>query len=716
MSEKKKTFCRNCSALCSLEVTVQEGRMTGATPDGTASPYGAYMCAKGLASIDFHNGAEERLMSSLKRQGPGDYRPVAAAQALDEIAGRLSALIEQYGPRSVALYHGTGAYRSVLGAQLEKSFLSAIGTPNLFSTMTIDQSAKWVTAGRMGVMASGKPALRDVDVAVIVGNNPVVSHQTYPFGPGESGAPGRAFAAARARGTRIIVVDPRRSETARYADLCLQPLPGQDAVLFAAIAHILLRDKTFDRAFCDRFTTQMDALRAAVAPFTPALAARRADVPIAQIELAAQWIGEARRPFVGSGTGPSMSAHSNLNDHMIEVVNALAGGYRRAGDRVWNPGTLNPRRVVETAVAPTRSWERGVMCRTAEIGHLFGEFPTALLPQEILVPGPDKIRALIVFGGNPLMGLGDPDRAIPAFQDLDLLVSLDARMNETARLAHYVIATSQPYERHDISTAGDSLYPQAFAQYAAPVVAKPQGVMDDWEFFWGVASRMSLPLTLKYWNYGQVFDAIPEGLPLGIDEPPDPEEMIRFLCRKSTVPFETLRANPSGVRPDLPPQYVLAAPEDNGARLELCPHDVAKELEGVLQERQDERFGYHLTCRRILEALNSAYRESSAVRRRYPVNWAYFNPDDMAREGIGEGDTVRLQSEAGTVVGVAKSDSGLRTGVISMTHMFGDLGPSTDPPGQGGSFTGRLTSLQDCLEPINFMPRFSGIPVNVQRC
>ena len=716
MSEKKKTFCRNCSALCSLEVTVEEGRLTGAVPDGTASPYGAYMCAKGLASIDFHNGAEARLLHSLRRQAPGHHVPISAVQALDEIADQLARLIARHGPRSVALYHGTGAYRSVLGAQLEKSFLSAIGTPNLFSTMTIDQSAKWVTAGRMGVMASGKPALRDVDLAVIVGNNPLVSHQTYPFAPGESGAPGRAFAAARARGTRIIVIDPRRSETARYADLCIQPLPGQDAVLFAAIAHILFRDGTCNKAFCDRFTSQADALREAVVPFTPEFAAHRAGIPVAQIEQAAQWIGEARRPCVGSGTGPSMSAHSNLNDHMIEVVNALVGGYRRAGDRVWNPGTLNPRRLVETVVPPSRSWERGVKCRTADTGRLFGEFPTALLPDEILAPGPDRIRALIVFGGNPVMGLGDPDRAVTAFEDLELLVSLDARCNETAHFAHYVIATSQPYERHDISTAGDSLYPEAFAQYAAPVVARPAGVIDDWEFFWGVASRMGLPLTLKYWNYGQEFDAIRDGLPLDRDEPPDPVEMIRFLCRKSAVPFETLLANPSGVRPDLPPQYVLPAAEDNGARLELCPDDVAQELDAVLHERKDERFRYYLTCRRILEALNSAYRDSSAARRRYPVNWAYFNPEDMADEGIAEGEIIRLQSEAGSVLGTVKPDNGLRRGVISMTHMFGDLGPSTDPTGQGGSFTGRLTSLQNCLEPINFMPRFSGIPVNVLRC
>jgi anaerobic selenocysteine-containing dehydrogenase len=696
-----------------MEVTVEDGSITDATPDGTASPYGAYMCIKGLASVDFHNGAEDRLLCSQKRDEAGEFNPISAPQALREIADKLTTLVAQYGPRSVALYHGTGAYRSVLGGQLEKAFLSAIGTPNLFSTMTIDQSAKWVTSGRMGVMASGKPVLSDVDLAVIVGNNPVVSHQTYPFGPGESGSPGRAFVDARARGTRIIVIDPRRSETARHADLLIQPLPGQDAALFAAIAHILLRDGSYNKAFCDRFATQVDVLRTAVAPFTPALVAKRADVPVAQIELAAKWMGEARRPFVGSGSGPSMSAHSNLNDHMIEVVNALLGGYKRAGDLVRNPGTINPRTIVETVMPAGRSWERGVKCRTADIGKLFGEFPTALLPQEILAPGADKIRALIVFGGNPVMGLGDPDRAIPAFEDLDLLVSIDARMNETARLGHYVIATSQPFERHEVSIPGDSLYPQAFAQYTPPVVEKPPELIDDWEFFWGVAARMSLPLTLKYWNYGLDFEAIADGLPLDMDKCPDPEDMIRYLCKGSSVPFDTLLANPGGVRPEVPPQYVLAAREDNGARLELCPPDVAAELESLEGEGSDQRFRYRLTSRRILEAINSAYRDGARTRDRYPVNWAYMNPQDMAQEGLSDGDEIHIESEAGRIVGIAKAEDRLRRRVISMTHMFGELAVSTDPTAQGGSFTGRLTSLQDCLEPINFMPRFSGIPVNV---
>jgi anaerobic selenocysteine-containing dehydrogenase len=711
--QQVKSFCRNCSALCAMDLTIDDGKIVAVSGDASASPYGGYMCAKGRAAADFHNGDEPRLLHSLKRQNNGSFAEVSADQAMDEIARTLAALIAEHGSRAVAFYHGTGAYRSTLGGLLERAFAAAIGTPNFFSTMTIDQSAKWVTMGRMGVMASGKPSTRDVDLAVIVGNNPLVSHQTYPFAAGDSGAPAKSLAAAKARGARIVVIDPRRTETARLADLLIQPLPGHDAALFAAVAHILLREGTYNQAFCDRFVGQLDELRAAVAPFTPEFAAARARVPVEQIETLGRWLGEAKRPFVGSGTGPSMSAHSNLNDHMIEVVNALVGAYRRAGDRVRNPGTLRPRKLFETVVAPTRSWERGPKCRTADIGPLFGEFPSALLPREILTPGPDRIRALIVFGGNPLPALGDPAQAVPAFNDLDLLVCLDPRLNETAQHAHYVIATTQPFERQDLSIAGDGLYPEAFAQYAAPVLPKPGGTIDDWAFFWGVAARMGIGLELKYWSYGSDYAALPGGLALGTEQPPDPEAMIRHLCAGSRVPFETLREHPEGVRPQLDPEFVQTAP-DNGARLQLCPPDIASELQMLLQETSDPRYRYQLSCRRILEAMNSAYRDAPRTLRRHPVNWAWMNPDDMADEGIEDGTTIELASEHGRILGIARPDAGLRRGVVSMTHLYGSLSPSTDPKAQRGSHTGQLTSLQRYLEPINFMPRFSGVPINLR--
>ncbi len=710
--ETVRTFCRNCSAACAMAIEVDQGRMIGARPDGEVSPYGAYLCPKGLASVEFHNGAEDRLLNCLARGADGAFAPIEPESALDVIGAKLAALVAEHGPRSVAVYHGTGAYRSTLGGLMERAWVSALGTPNFFSTMTIDQSAKWVTMARMGTFASGRHAMRDLDVALLAGGNPVVTHQGAPFALMESGAPGRALETARARGMKLILIDPRRTETARHADLLIQPLPGHDAAIFAAIAHVLLRDGSYDHAFVERWCAGLDDVRALVAEATPEWAARRADVPAAEIELAAKWLGEARKVGVGSGTGPSFSAHSNLADHMIELVNVLCGGYRRAGDLVRNPGTLRPRSFTEMAVSPSRGFEREPKCLSTDTGQLLGEFPSALLPGEITANSPDRIRALIVFGGDPLKAMGDPALASAAFAKLDLLVSLDSRLNETGRRAHYVIAASQPFERHDLTLAADALYPEAFAQYAPPIVAKPQGCLHDWEFFWEVSARMDLPLTFKSWSYGQRFEDIARGLPLSPADRPDPEALCRFLAGEGKVEFDSLVAYPEGLRPDSEPAFVQPAPDACG-KLQLMPADVAAEFHGYAAEPLDDGYPLRLTCRRVLHALNGAFRESRTARKRHPVNPAWMNPFDMADLALADGALVEVASPHGAIRAVARGEDRLRRGVVSMSHMFGPLVGSGDPIADGGSNPGELTSLSEGLESINFMPRFSGIPIRV---
>ena len=713
MTRTIKTFCRNCGAQCSMEIDVESGRMLRARPDGSVSPYGGYMCPKGLAAVELHNGMEARLTSSLKRDASGGHVPIASETALDEVGAQLATILAEHGPRAIAFYHGTGAYRSVLGNLLERAFVAEIGTPNFFSSMTIDQSAKWVTMARMGTFASGRHQMRDADVILLAGGNPLVSHQGVPFALAETVAPARAFEAAKARGCKIIIIDPRRTETARYADLLIQPLPGHDAEIFASIAHIMLRDGTYDKEFAARWCIQLDELSAALSPFTPEMAAARADVPVAQIEQAAAWLGAAKRPIAGSGTGPSMAANSNLADHMIEVVGALAGHYRRTGDLVRNPGTLRVKDTFEMAVSPTRSVTREPNCLSADTGALVGEFPTALLPGEIMAESPDRIRALICFGGDPLRALGDPQIARIAFERLDLLVSLDCRINETGKVSHYVLATSQPFERPELSVSGDGMFPEAFVQYTDAVVEPPEGVIHDWEVFWGLAARMGVPLTFKFWNYGLDYKTIPEGLQLSLSEKPDPEALFRFLTKDSAVPFDAIRQSPGGVRRPDAERRVLPALSRDG-RLELCPDDVATELEDLAASPVEEGFAYRLTCRRILHAINSAYVDSREARRRYPVNYAYMNPEDMAEAGIAEGAEIEIASPHGVIRSLARGEDRLRRRVVSMTHMFGPLVSSGDLLADGGSNVGQLTSLSEDLQPINFMPRFSGIPVNVR--
>jgi anaerobic selenocysteine-containing dehydrogenase len=149
--------------------------------------------------------------------------------------------------------------------------------------------------------------------------------------------------------------------------------------------------------------------------------------------------------------------------------------------------------------------------------------------------------------------------------------------------------------------------------------------------------------------------------------------------------------------------------------LQLCPPEIAAELNQVFEETPDARFRYQLTCRRILEALNSAFIDLGRTRKKHPLNWAFMNPDDMRAENLQDGDTIKIASEHGAIIAIAKPEDRLRRGVVSMTHMFGGLAASNDPIAQRGSYTGRLTSLDKHVQSINFMPRFSGVPINVSR-
>jgi anaerobic selenocysteine-containing dehydrogenase len=709
-----KTFCRNCTAHCPMELEVEDGNITAVRPDGSKSPYGPYICPKGQMAADLTNGGQGRLLQCYGRSPTGELAPLGLDAALDEIAARLRRIVGEHGPTSVAAYRGNGAHFNTLATPMLATWMAALGTPYVFSSMTLDQSAKWVTAMRMGVMTSGKRALNDVDVAITAGSNPVVSHQTHPYVAGENGAPGRAYAAARKRGLKLIVVDPRRTETARFADLHLQIRPGEDVTLFAGLIRLILQSDSHDAGFCARFVDGLEALRRAVAPFTPQYVEARAGVPATQLQTAANWLGNGKRVHCGSATGPSMGPRSNLADHLIEALNAILGGYYRAGETLPNVGVLKPRRAIERVVPPTRAWEQGLKLRTVDAGKLFGEFPSALLPDEILNPDADRIRALIVVGGNPTMALGEPEKTARAFAKLELLVVIDPELTETARRAHFVIAPTLPFERHDVTLFIDGVYPSPFAQYTAPVRSPPSGVIDEGRFFWELARRMDLPLVFKAAMFGVDYGHAGDGLPLDMTVPPDPVELMRWMCRKSLVPFDELLGADGGVRPDLPPQVVSEAAPST-ARLDLCPQDVAAELATVRSEPEPATdYPYRLAVRRVLEAMNGGYHRAERTATRYPVNWAFMNPQDMAAEGIEEGGGVEISSATGSIRALAKADGDLRRGVVSMSHLFGRLQPSGDPMADGGSHTGRLVSLTTGLQTINYMPTQTGLPVRVR--
>ena len=441
--------CRICPGSCTLILSHDSnGRITGARGDRNNPVTQGYACIKGLNLHEAHY-SPERLLRPLKRAADGSFASIPLDQALDEIAARLARIIERDGPDAVAVFKGTLSYLNVAAAHMLPAFLDALGSKSLFSTMTIDQSAKWVTAERLGSWEAGKDPFDVADVLMFIGANPLMSLTAFNF-PMQS--PSKAMRAARARGMRIVVIDPRRSETARHADVHLQPVPGEDPTILAGLLRMILAEGWHDANFCGRWAAGLDRLRSAVEPFTADYVARRAGVAAEDLYRAAAVFArpvDGRRPrgSAAGATGPSMAPHSNLADHLIECLNVVCGRFARPGDRIMNPGVIGARRARRAqVVAPARSWEKGWRSRVGGacggFGMLRGEKMSGCLPDEITTPGAGRIRALLVSGGNPVAAIPGQRNAIAAFRDLELLVTIDPFMTGTARLSHYVFGAA----------------------------------------------------------------------------------------------------------------------------------------------------------------------------------------------------------------------------------------------------------------------------------
>ena len=714
--ETRYSYCRNCAANCGMVFEVEDNHILSAKSDRLNQVSEGYVCIKGTMAADLHRGAENRLTRCLKRMPDGSYAPIDKYRAVQEIADKLKAILAARGPRAVGAFFGTTSYSDCVGKPFLKSLLHEIGSPAVFSSMTVDQSSKWVTAARMGHWAAGRPLYTQTDVILLAGTNPLVSHSGYPNTP----IPGinihHHFKEAKKRGIKFIVIDVRETEVARFADIFIQPKPGHDAAIFAALLHEIFANGWEDKAFAERFTVHVDELRAAVAPFRPERVAAAAGVDADDLRAAARLMGLARKPGTGTGTGLNMAAFSNTAEHLAEALTALCGGYLRAGDEQPNPGLLVPRTPVETIYPPHRSWENEPKCGSdPRFGKLMGEFPASIFPDEVLNAGDKSIRALFVTGSNPAVTLGEPALTVKALKALDLLVCFDPREDsETAQLSHYIIAPSLMFERSEVTTFTEWLFHFPFVQYAQQIVEPPDQTMGEQEFFWLLAKALGIQLELKNIPFGADFGLLPPGLKVDMETMPSRDSLIEWLLSETPVSLEMLRAHPHGLTVDK--HQVLRAPEvDEGVRLDLCPADLAAEIatiDGRMSASEEPARSYLLTVRRIVESFNSSFHGNEITKRRHSTNRLNIHPQDMAALDIANDAAVRITSDDGAVIAYVRSDPTMRPGVVSMAHCWGTV-TRPDPYGLRGAHSGSLISMHNNIQSVNRMPRQSGIPVDI---
>lgn len=721
-------ICRICSAHCGVLATVSDGKLVKVTGDPDNPMFKGYTCAKGRALPDIHNNPD-RLLHSQKRQADETYAPIDANKAMDEIAAKLQSLIDTYGPRSVALYLGTNGLPYPASALMANAFIRAIESPMFFTANTIDQPGKQIAMAAHGHWLGGDVDFHEADSWMLIGTNPLVSKAIGI--PGQN--PAQNLKAALSRGMKLIVIDPRRSQTAARAAIHIQPRPGEDYAILAGMINIIISENLCDTEFLADNAEGFDDLARAVSGFTPGYVATRADIPEQQlIDAARLFATHGTRPgMVNAGTGANFAMHGNLVEYLCLCLTTICGRWQRAGQRVTRPNTLMPAFTAKAQPhAPYEGWGYGERLRVRGLTDAVCGMPTAALADEILLEGEGQVKALICIGGNPMAAWPDQRKTLRALESLDLLVTLDTEMSLTSRLADYVIAPKMQMETPAMTqgselikyyTSGTGI-PAAYAQYAPRLLDPPAGsdLTEEWEFFVGLATRMKLDMWFVNFfgsGGGRFMESPPVVLNVNGDTAMTTEELFAEMCSTARIPLAEVASYPHGHIFDVD-ATVQERDADCTAKLDLGNDYILTELlearaSGSGADDNDPAYPFRLIPRRHGSFMNSSGTNLATLNRGKPYNPAYMHPDAMAGLGLQTGDLVTVTSPHDSIPSVLEGDDTLRVDVIAMHHAFGGLPSEDGEVRERGSNVGRLVPTDVDYDAITGMPRQGNIPVCV---
>ncbi len=710
-----RSFCRICLGHCGMQLKIDDetNKIVDIRGDKDNPLSQGYACFKGLQAEEAHHG-ESRLLHPLKRQPDGTFKQIPVEQALDEVAAKLAAIMQRDGPDAVGVYFGNGAQYNATAFTTQASFLNAIGSRSNFTAFTIDQSAKVLAFERLGGWAGGNLQLAQADVILFLGTNPLLSHGLLGMLHSQ---PTNRLNAERARGLKVIVIDPRKTETATHADVLIQPLPGNDAFILASLIRMVLKEGWEDKAFCERYvgTASMAALREAVEPFTEDVVEARAKLQPGDLRRVAELFArDSKQGRVYTGTGPSMAPHSNLMQHLADTLNVICGRFLRAGDKVLGFDMMVPSEPFRAEViAPPRTSWKVPPSRIRGVGMIIGERPTGTLPDEILTPGPGQVKCLISCGGNLANLMPDQQKMQRAFDALEFKVAVEPYMTNTAKQCDYIFPPLLQYERSDlpVSAYAFAFFPEPWMQYAPALLKPPKDseVIEEWYFFWALAKRLGKTMVFS-------------GNTLDMDKGPTNDQLLAMRTQHPLAPLEEIKKYPSGKIYYEAQTTVLPPRPEATATFDVVPEDIGGEIAALAAELGATRhtdggqqFTHLLSSRRMRDFYNTVGMFLPTTRKRNPYNPAFLNPEDLAAYGLNSGDRIRITSDHASIAAIVQADAGLRRGVVSMAHAWGPLPGETKDTATHGASTNLLISIDRDVEPLNSMPRMSAIPVNIAR-
>ncbi|WP_433396276.1 molybdopterin-dependent oxidoreductase [Streptomyces sp. CA-146814] len=723
MSHDSRTaprICPLCEATCGLTLTIEGTTVTGARGDRDDIFSRGFICPKG-ASFGGLDADPDRLRVPLVRGEDGELREASWAEAFDRIAARIPALVEAHGPRAVGVVLGNPNVHTMAGSLYPPLLLAALRARNVFTASTLDQMPKHVSSGLLFGDANAIP-VPDLDRTghlLLIGANPLESNGSLCTAPD---FPGR-LKALRRRGGTLTVIDPRRTRTARLADRHVAIRPGADALLLAAMAHVLLQEKLADPGVLAEHLEGADELAAALADFTPVAVAAACEVDAATITALARELAAAPTAAVYGRIGSCTVEHGTLASWLVDVLNILTGNLDRPGGALF-PLSATARAPREAA--PGNGFALGRWTSRVS-GHpeAKGELPVAALAEEIETPGEGRIRALVVLAANPVLSAPDGDRLDAALAGhLDFMVSVDPYLNETSRHADVVLPPPPPSQSAHFDFAFNSFAVHNQVRYTRAPVPLEDGRMDESE----IHARLILAVSGMHGAPPSAVDDLaittaltkagaPKELAGELTGDSGPERRLDLMLRLGPygLTLDQLLAHPHGI--DLGPlkPRVPEILRTRSGRIELLPAPIAADLPRLRRALGDRPAPLVLVGRRHLRSNNSWMHNVGSLSGGSNVCTLQIHPDDAARLGLMDGATVRIESAGGGIEAPAEITDTVRSGVVSLPHGWGHSRPGTRMAVAAAHPGVNVNQLLDgtLLDPLSGTAVLNAIPVTV---
>lgn len=689
-------ICTLCEATCGISVTVSSRGVIESIRGDESDPFSrGYICPKAYGLKGLQEDPD-RVRRPLRKSPQGTWEEISWDAAYEFAAERLLAIRERHGANAIATYIGNPTAHNLHTMLYLPVFNRALGTKQRYSASTVDQFPKMVSAGLMfgDGLTVPVPDLDRTEYLLILGANPLASNGSLMTAPDVKT---RLRDIVR-RGGKIVVVDPRRSETAEIASEHVFIRPGTDAYLLLAMVHVLFADNLVQLGRAEGLVDRLDEVRAACMHLTPEAVVDRCGIEAGVIRRLAREFASCERAACYGRIGTTCQEFGTLASWAVDLLNVLAGKLDREG------GAMFARAATTPAASSDEPGGRGVTLhrwksRVRGLPEIFGELPVATLADEIETPGDGAVRALVTVAGNPVVSTPHAGRLDRALASLDLMISIDFYINETTRHAHLILPPTSPLEHDTYDLALYRLAVRDFAKYSMPVFAKEERAQHDWEILATLSAYMlgfgRLPAgAVDDFVLRQLVDkAIPEDgsrsngksrdeVMAALGSEPGPHRALDLMLRTGPygdgfgrhpdgLTLEKLRASPHGIdlgalKPQLP--GILETPT---GKIDLAPRLILDDLARLRSRLAESAPPMVLIGRRHLRSNNSWCHNIEALVKGPERCTLLMNADDARRRGVRHGGVARVSSRVGSVIAPVEVTDEMMPGVVSLPHGWG---------------------------------------------